>query len=64
MTKILTPATDLDSLSMGELWDEWCWLCNQPETPEMLAAIRKCEDAILIRHERWEAMIAPFVPLE
>lgn len=63
MTKILTPATNLDALSMGELWDEWCWLCNQPETPEMLKCIRKCEDAILIRQERWEEMIAPFVPL-
>ena len=64
MTKTLTPATNLDALSMDELWDEWCWLCNQPETPEMLKFIRKCEDAILIRQDRREEMLAPFVPLE
>jgi hypothetical protein len=61
MTSTLTPETNLDSLSMDELLDEWCWLCNQPETPQILKCIRKCEDAIVLLHERWEEVVAPWV---
>ena len=50
-----TPATNLNALTLDEMWDEWVWLQNQDQTAIILNAIRKCEAAILNRQAQVDA---------
>ena len=57
----LTPATDLNALSLDELFCELCWLEEQPQTRQINDAHLKCWNAIADRQARiadWNDFLA------
>lgn len=61
MTTTLTPATNLDALTLNELWVELIWLEEQPQTKVISDAFHKCWNAIADRQaeqDAWNDLLA------